>query len=99
MTLFDNDRFPLVTKYTREQRRIKEATYPKCPCGNTLGLVIVGEGGEYCSRCQEGIDEDNLEQTRITCLEDLVDRVDHLIERVDALGEQMESMQGWRSSS
>ena len=37
---------------TREERRAREATFPKCPCGNTLGLERVNNGIRVCSGCE-----------------------------------------------
>lgn len=36
---------------TREERRLIEASYPKCGCGNTLGVAAVMLGGKKCKRC------------------------------------------------
>ncbi len=71
MTMFDEDRFPLATDYTNEQRRAKTAAMPKCPCGNILGLETQAEGKSICRACQraEECDPDTL-ITRIEELEE-----------------------------
>ena len=39
--------------YTREEKRAREATFPKCACGATLGLQRVKDGISLCGPCTE----------------------------------------------
>ena len=38
-------------KTSKAERRAREATFPKCACGNTLGLAAVEAATDKCKRC------------------------------------------------
>jgi hypothetical protein len=41
-----------MTTITKRERAWLESTYPKCSCGNTLGLYQIEAGKKQCSRCE-----------------------------------------------
>lgn len=41
----------------RKERRRREATFPKCPCGNVLGLLAQENGETYCGACRPAVEQ------------------------------------------
>lgn len=41
------------TKEEKQARRELERSYPKCACGNTLGIAAVQVGEGRCARCRD----------------------------------------------
>lgn len=56
---------------SRSERRRREASFPKCGCGATIGKDRSEEGATCCRRCQELIDQ--VEQKK-QAREDLLER-------------------------
>lgn len=40
----------------RKERRRREATFPKCPCGNVIGLLAQTAGETHCGACRPAIE-------------------------------------------
>ena len=39
----------------RKERRRREASFPKCPCGNVIGLLAQTAGETHCGACRPAI--------------------------------------------
>jgi hypothetical protein len=50
---------------SRDQRRALEATFPKCPCGATLGVQRVKAGVTHCRGCVPDAELDRQDALRM----------------------------------
>lgn len=77
---------------TREERRALEATFPKCPCGATLGLERSKAGVKECRRCLpddklNGTDTLSLLQNQARSIASARDASDVLVQLIQHLKE------------
>jgi hypothetical protein len=78
-------------KLTRQERRAREATYPKCRCGATLGLERVAANIPQCRGClpdeelrrRSDMADLRVQAVRATTLEDLREVVLEILRRME----------------
>lgn len=54
----------------RKERRRREATFPKCPCGNVLGLLAQEAGETHCGACRPAIEAQDIMRERFKTIRD-----------------------------